>query len=323
MPEQHATATADYADDYPYRPQPAAIVMVDRAVDIDQLDDFWQLGQSQAGLIGAVCLGLFFAVVNIAVSPLMAAIGGPANNWQILPVFASFGAILSECGLLSAWLVFASGSFWLRAASCWMAALVLWLCWGAGTLVAPWIGYWPLEREMLTGSLALPLVALTIQTPLWFARSYFGWRLVHQAAETAPRAHLSIRDYFVGTAIAAVSIAFARLGRPPSVSPETYWAGWSIGVLCSAAGGLLGVLPGMLLIFRLRFGWLGFALFVLYGLAVSLGVIGIIDAASPTSPSMMEYAIFATVFISLAACLGAGMLVARGCGYKLLVRSEN
>src|SRR4029078_1597207 len=102
-----------------------------------------------------------------------------------LPIFGLFGAMLAEVGLLCTWLVFASGSFWFRAASSGAAALILWICWAAGLLLAAWIDSWGIGLEMLPGSFVLPLVALATQSSLWLARCYSAWRLVHRESDSA------------------------------------------------------------------------------------------------------------------------------------------
>jgi len=314
-----ASTTEEYSGDYPYGPQPAVVLVADRADTSEGFESWLPLQGKRLKTIGAIGLGLFFAAVNLIVCPFMAVLDGPANDWQVLPVFVLAGAILAECGLLSAWLVFSSGRFWFRAAGCWAVAMGLWLCWGAGLLLAAWIDSWQLEEEMLSVSLGVPIVALAVQSTLWCARCYFGWLVVHRTNEISNNSQLSIRDYFVGTAIVAISVTFVRLGRPTNVQPNDYWAVWSVAFLCFAAGGLLGVVPAMLLIFRVRDWRLGLAMFMLYGLVVSVGIVGIFDAASPTRPSVFDYVAMMVIFVSLATCLGAGIAVARLCGYSLIM----
>jgi hypothetical protein len=307
------------ADEYPYGPQPAVIAVVDRGDEGEQSETWLLLGPGKKRIIAGICVGIFFAGANLVVCPLMAASGGPANDWRQLPIFALFGAVLAESGLLSAWLVFSSSSFWFRAAGCWAAAFVLWVCWAGGLLLASRMASWQIEQEMQLGSLSLPLVALAIQSPLWFARSYSGWRLVNRETGPPRRSPLSIRDYLVGTAIAAISITFARLARPVSFSPDNYWAGWSIAFVFFACGGLLAIVPAMLLIFRVRNWRLGFGLLILYSLIFGIVVAGILDATNPGRSSAFDYVALITMFTSLAAFLGAGVVVARYCDYSLSI----
>jgi hypothetical protein len=62
---------------------------------------------------------------------------------------------------------------------------------------------------------------------------------------------------------------------------------------------------------------------MLYGLIVGLAIVGILDATTPGRPRAFESAALITLFASLAAFVGAGMLIARDCGYSLLIGREN
>src|SRR6476646_6390582 len=102
------------------------------------------------------------------------------------------------------------------------------------------------------GALSLPLAVLAIQLPLWFARTYLGWRLtIHEPGPLTPLP-FSIRDYFLGTAIVAVSITFARLARPATWPLDDYWRGWAIAFCIFTIGSLAAVLPAMYFTIRVR-----------------------------------------------------------------------
>jgi len=234
----------------------------------------------------------------------------------------------SQGGLVSAALVFGPGSFWLRTVCCWGASLLLWGSWAAGVLAYVYFQRWrspPDWRETLQFvGLSLPLIALAIQSPLWFARGYLGWRLTRSNRSDESTRPLSIADYLIGTAVAAVSVTFARLAPPSNWIIPSYWPIWAVVFACVAAASLLGVIPAVVLIFRWRDWRIGFCVFLLYGTVTGVTAVTVLFAVlgppgGPT-PSMWEMIGMVVIFISLAVFLGAGMAVARGCDFSLVMR---
>jgi hypothetical protein len=300
--------------EYPYRPQPPGIDVCDDALSVF-LSRSSQILQIR-GVIAAVGLGTLFAGVNLVICPVLEMCDGPMA-WYHLPVFTLFGAVLAEGGLLSAGLVFLSGPFWLRGAICWSVGSILWACWAVGLIFVYWLGSWGAIRdELQVGTLSLPLAVLAIQLPLWFARTYLGWRLtIHEPDNLIPPP-FSIRDYFVGTAIVAISITFARLARPAAWPLDEYWPGWAIVFGIFTAGSLVGVLPTMYFMFRLRNVWLGVGLLLLYAFMVASVVAYVLNVIEPLIGAL-ETAAIMTLLVSLPVFLGLGFLVARGCGYQL------
>jgi len=272
--------------------------------------------------IGA--LGFVFAIGNFASCPLMHVIRN--DPWATICTFLLFGATLAQGGLLSAAMVFADASFLIRTAYCWSAGLFLAGCWAAGflTLVATNASGWPQQwREPVSFfALSLPLAVLAIQSPLWFARGYLGWRLTPFAMESAPRP-LSIRDYLAGTAVAAISVGCASIAAPPQWQTATFWLAWAIFFAAVAVISLLSIIPAMLLMFRSRDCRIGFCLLLLYGtLAGAITVTIILAIAGPPGGpgSAIRAATCATTaFASLATFLGAGMKIARDCGSTLVM----
>jgi hypothetical protein len=301
--------------DYPFRPQPP--VMGVRHDVNDQVDvSLWpKLAKFNWNHIAAVCFGIFFAFANLVVCPLFEMLGDSAE-WHLLPGFILSAAILAEGVLLSAGLVFLPGPFWLRAVLCWGIGSILWTCWAIGL----WLG-WRLSpygwaNEMLqVGSFSLPLAALAIQSPLWFARCYSRWCLTNSNLAATMARPLSIRDYLIGTAVVALSITFARLARPASWPVQDYWPGWAIVFACFAGSGLLSVLPVMFLIFRFQNAWVGMGMLLPYGVIVGAILVGIDCAFDLTT---FPFRIFlGTISISLPLYVAIGALLARACGYTL------
>src|SRR5439155_7388427 len=96
--------------------------------------------------------------------------------------FAVLGVVLAQGNVLAAWLVWSEGPFPRRLALHWGAAAVFCWAWLAG--VAMSVRSHEFEVMRCTIVLAVPLVSMAAQLPLWAARQLFGWRLVRDDAET-------------------------------------------------------------------------------------------------------------------------------------------
>jgi hypothetical protein len=308
--------------EYPYGPTQTA-VSISASSEVNTTLR-WESSVDDGGWLPIVALAFVFAIGNFASCPLMHVVRN--DPWATICTFLLFGATLAQGGLLSAAIVFADASFSIRTAYCWSAGLFLAGCWAAGflTLVATHASGWPQQwwEPVSFYALSLPLAVLAIQSPLWFARGYLGWRLTPFAMKNAPRP-LSIRDYLAGTAVAAISVGCARMAAPPQWQTASFWLAWTIFFAAVAAISLLSVVPAMLLMFRSRDCRIGFCLLLLYGTvagAITVTII-LVLAGPPGGPgSAIRAAIcVTTTFASLAAFLGAGMKIARDCGYTLVM----
>jgi hypothetical protein len=193
----------------------------------------------------------------------------------------------------------------------------LWSAWAVGLVFVSWYGSWgSVGDELQMSFLSLPLVMLAIQLPLWFARTYLGWRLTIRQPETLAPPLFSIRDYFVGTAIVAISITFARLARPATWPLDRYWPSWAIAFCIFTIGSLAAVLPAMYFTIRLRNVWLAIGLLSLYAFAVA-SLIAYIANAIDSSIGALETAAIMAFILPLPIFLGLGFLIARACGYVL------
>lgn len=313
--------TAEMAE-YPYGPRPHGPASKADRIGPTPSNELLVV-TSEAWLLLAIAIGSVFAVGNFAICPLGEALGRP--DWRAVPVFVLFGGIVAQAGLLSAAIVFGPGTFWRRMLICWGAGLSLWSCWAAGLGSVAFVkaSYRSSAGEVLPFiSFSLPLLALAIQSPLWFFRCYLGWRLVPSNRQQETSRPLSIGDYFLGTAIAAVSIASARLAPQPQWDMSSYWPVWAI-VFASVAGmSLVSIIPAMLLMFRWRDWRAAFFLLVLYGFVAGVTTIAIVSAifGPPGGPSpQWQLIAIMVVFVSLAVFLGAVMMTARGLEFELVL----
>ena len=217
---------------------------------------------------------LAFAAADFLVLPAVAALG---YGWAGDLAVAAFGGVVVSQGIALATAgVFGPGPFALRLASTWVLAAIAFTYWLLGYFVYAWIGRTWTEalvvRDARFVACSLPLAALALQLPLWALKFYAGWRWVRidRPDPLTPDAP-TIRDYLLGTAIVAASLAVAPLASEPR-EPD-FWLGWAIfgGVLALIS--LVSVAPAMLLTMRSREWSEGALLTIPYTLAVALVVI--------------------------------------------------
>jgi len=274
-------------------------------------------------------LAVVFALGNFAIAPLMHFLR--PTDWAAVWVFTFAGSILSQAAILCCAAVFIEGSFWRRSIAFCSVAVILWGFWAAGFVVYSLFqnGARALVNSQFADgiqfiSLALPLTAIAIQTPLWFFRVYLGWRLM--SAEWPCRAvqWLTIRDYLVGTAIVAVALACARLA--PGWEDSSYWPNWSMFIASAIGASFISIIPAMLLVFRCRDWRLAIAAIVAYGMFAGLATIGVIAIVDPsfragltTLSGLWNAGQVLTILASFAFFLGLGLKAIRNLGFELVL----
>jgi hypothetical protein len=307
--------------EYPYGPQ-APVLPVPK--ELPPLR-FIPIPRSFLGL----ALIVAFVTGNCAVMPLMHVFDGP--NWKAISVICLAAAMMfAQAGLLCGAFAFVQAPLLKRAAVCWGAGVVLLICWAEGLLLFLYLEHgWRIglteddSHALQFVGLSLPLIALAIQSPLWFFRVYLGWRLVRTEAADSHERPLSIGDYLIGTAIAAVCITLAQIAPQPAWVDAEFWPRWAI-VFASVAGvSLVSVIPAMVVMFRFRNWLLGLLLLVAYGLVAGIVTVSIFIAFDPgmrrgLSPSQIGVTIVVVfMFAAFAVFLGAGMKAMRDMGYSL------
>jgi hypothetical protein len=117
------------------------------------------------------------------------------NGLGFILVVMLFGAIGAQAGLHAIWCVFAPVACVRRAAAAIAAGLVWFAAWALGYAASVsermfrglpswdlfWRDYW---ETVAIGWLCLPLLALSIQAPLWLFRIWLRWRIVHRRDRT-------------------------------------------------------------------------------------------------------------------------------------------
>jgi hypothetical protein len=179
--------------------------------------------------------------------------GGPPGELGALIAFGIVGCVLAQGNLLAAWLAWGDEPFLRRLLTHWKIAAGLYLIWLVGMVLAL-----RSELEMpeiaATVALAVPLVSLAAQFPLWVARQLLGWRLVHNHAESFSEQRLSIRDLMVATLVVAASLALVRLA--PFAKASERWAACGMFVTFASVISTIALLPAGALLMRTKdFSW--------------------------------------------------------------------
>ena len=237
-------------DDYPYRSpadartwQPAWPPAAPLAAETEP--------DRTLGLIIAAAIAIL-AWSNLAMLPtaelLEAATPGLLLSLGISFVCFAAGSLVGQGALLAILVVWGSGPLWQRLA--WQATLMglgFW-AWSLGYIHAAGSGVSVWDEGELAVAFCLPLLSLSCQAVLWFCRLFLDWRI--ERVFLSPRAsaslrveRLSIRDYMVGTLLVAVTMAFARSGKPASMPEANYWSLWIIIGLVLAVLSLIAVVP--------------------------------------------------------------------------------
>jgi hypothetical protein len=223
---------------------------------------------------------------------------------------------------------------------CWCVAILFFGCWEIGLMIYLGLRYFDNslgpqgvgeygDAIQFIG-LSIPLLALAIQAPLWYFRIYLGWRFINPDRATVPTRPLAIHDYFIGTAIAAFSLACARIAAPPAWINDSYWSVWAI-VFASVAGMSLASLPALIMVFRIRNWAVGLFLIGLYAFACQFPVIialAIFDTSFRNqlfrSGWLLDFVFMSVLLVVFGLFLGVGIKVLRDLGYSLtLTRSAS
>ena len=244
--------------------------------------------------------------------------GGPPGEFGALFAFGIVGCVLAQGNLLAAWLVWGDEPFLRRLLTHWKIAAGLYLIWLVGMVLAL-----RREREMpqvaATVALAVPLVSLAAQFPLWVARQLFGWRLVRENADTSREQRLSIRDLMVATLVVAASLALVRLA--PFQKESERWAACSAFFTVASVISTIALLPAGSLLLRLPALGRGLKWSALYA-AAWISLPWILVAAlrwygSVNLPPRPLFVGLSSLMFTFAATLTLTAVIARDRGYRL------
>src|SRR5689334_2020212 len=156
------------------------------------------------------------AVMDFSVGPVFESLRTAGPKVIVAAyLFGLVGCILGQGNVLAAWLAWSEGPFLRRLARHWIAAVLLY---GAGAIGVT-IAALPHEARVacVMIGLAVPLVSLAAQFPLWVTRQWFGWRITHAMSEgeMTQEQPLTIRGLMLATLLVGVAVALARVAPSP------------------------------------------------------------------------------------------------------------
>jgi hypothetical protein len=269
------------------------------------------------------------AFANLVAVPVERAIDSPRSPWDLF-IACGLGLIGSQMFVLSAALVWSNHPFLPRLGVLWLAAAALYGCWFLGIELAIGRDHWLRDIRMQEARAilaSLPAVSLAVQAPQWLMRFYFGWTIIDPGtgASGLPERKMSIRDFLVGTAVAALTVAPMRLAveNPRDITPG-FWAGWAIAVAILATVSAFVSLPLLYLILRGR-SFLRVLIYVFLGSpAIGGTVIATIAALEPGGGGPDAWVVV-VLLLAITSCVAATALpvwLARLAGYRLAIRGE-
>lgn len=201
------------------------------------------------------------AVIDFSLAPIFDGLrNGPGPGIDAILLFGLVGCTLAQGNLLAAWLVWGEGPFLRRLWRHWLAALLLYCAWAMGI----WLVVPPEAVGLicLAVGFGVPLVSLGAQTPLWFARTWLGWRIVRdgEMSVTSREEPMTIRGLMGATVLVAVSLTLVRLlpssqlRLAPTTQPQQqeFWVVWIVAFMVAALISSIGVLPAGPLLLGIR-----------------------------------------------------------------------
>jgi hypothetical protein len=273
----------------------------------------------------ALCAFAAIDVMPLVVIEIFENFGGRPSNLLVILTLAPWGGmIVGEFIVFAVLLVWSRGNFILRLVIHWVLAIALYSCWAAGLMVVSSIEDWGTAstREAMRAVLmALPVVCLAVQTPLWCLRIYAGWRLEDCSSETGSPSpsQVSIGDILFGTAIVAVSLAMWRaMFDNPNRFTSGFWIFWAVASPVIALISILTVAPLVRLILGLQNASLAIVGLVVYWLILGLLNLAIVLCFLPGEWRDLTL-LFSLLTLTGFATVSIPLWLARSAGYRLRI----
>lgn len=265
------------------------------------------------------CL-LLFGLTNFASWPLLLWVPSVGIAWFAL-AFACQGAIGAQMALHAVWCVLAPVGFRKRLAIGVAAGLLLFGAWSLGSAVFTFhmpILHW---EPLLTVLLCLPLLAIGAQTPLWLARFWCGWRILHEGDPfRRPGGEaFGIRDIFAATAALALALSAGQLAMLLDTVPGAGLSRLAINALWLAGISLCITLPAVAATLHARRVWLAVSATLTFDVVLGVGYITLTTSVIPGGvPSHEVYVVEASMVAAFFLSLTGVLLGVRSRGYRLL-----
>lgn len=252
-------------------------------------------------------------------------------NSELLSCF-SIGAVGAQIAMHALWTVFApvtplkKNTIAIASALFWYAAGVLGLFAGIYNFYGYGYGYG--HRDFFEASISfwpnitaiflfLPFLVIGSQAPLWVARYFLRWRVVHTADSDIPKipSPLRIRHIMIATGSVAVALSAGRMAGH-LFGNRNIESQLIVSSVVTAAITLFTLLPMTAIILRMRRPLLG--LFSLSGLYMGLFILGILILMYfQELPDSEELLIFFALVAAYFGPLGGSLFAIRALGYRL------
>jgi hypothetical protein len=235
--------------------------------------------------------------------------------------FFVLGCTLAQGNALAAWLAWSEGAFLRRLFVHWGIAAGLCSIW----LAALAIFVKPQDAIFVQSSivLAVPLVSLAAQSPLWLARQLFGWRLVRESdgGGIAPDPKLTIRDLLLAMLVVGGALGLGRL-LPQIQQNGMFWIIFCAACVLTAVISSIGMLPAGAILMRQRplsraLAYSGVYAGSLIGLLWLIVIITYFTAPQQLEPYFV-YLRMTSLMLGYGATLILAGVAARAPGYQLV-----
>lgn len=179
------------------------------------------------------------------------------------------------------------------------------------------------RQVVVVGLLCLPLILVAIQSPLWLARCFLRWKILHRRdpARRLPPESMGIRDILLATGVVALVLSVARVDiatiNASVAARHSALTSLVIGALVAAAVSLFTTVPAVIATLRVRRAWVGVATAILLDLVVMYGLIASISFADGHWPPRDKWLMFLSVAVAFAVCTTGPLLLTRRFGYRL------
>jgi hypothetical protein len=242
------------------------------------------------------------------------------GDWVVLVAYAWVGVIGAQGALHAIWCVFARVDANTRVlagiaiAVFWCGAAVVGLSFHLSNRFYFW-------RQMGAIVLCLPLIAVAVQTPLWLARFFFRWRVVHPADDSVDSAATPLRIWHIllGTAAVALALGAVRFAVPRHALSETGFvlrvviAGVVLGAISAATA-----LPLLAITLRARRLWPALSAAGAVYFVVVFTYSALVALMERGFSSLIEMlAVMGTMTGGFLVCLTAVLITVRNLGYRL------
>lgn len=276
-------------------------------------------------LLGVLATWIFMIAGNLAYYPM----AGEGTTVTSIFVAVWVGVLFGQAGIGIIWLSFGPPTAWIRVVGAGMAYLTLAGAGLTGLLAREFLGFEVTPssvQQQISALLDFPILLVSAGIPLGLLRLLLGWQIQREGTpvKSNPR-QFSLGNLLLFTTLIAALLAMAQQAdRLSKTDSGDFWGFLLVGSLAFMLLGAAALLPASLLMTRYSlWGGIGLACFILLMYASSVYVMIQLSGIYGGVPSRLEIAKFfgiaACSYLGFLATLCLPLLVARRCGYRLVM----